>query len=482
VSCVAATDCFAVGYTTFPSANGFTSRAARWDGADWSVQPLPPTSAPQSNELNGVSCVSAEQCTAVGDVSAPGIGTAPLTQATLAEQWNGTTWSIRPTLNEPGANTTELAAVSCPAATACIAVGWFQPEITGGNGQAATGSPAPFSEAWNGSRWEMLPMPAVGSMLGSVSCTSPTACTAVGGNGPDALIERWNGFVWSVQQAGVPNGSHGDLLTGVSCAALTACTAVGSYNPTAHEFPEVPLTEHWDGLAWSVQPTPVPGGIAGGPLAPNGGFLQWVSCPSALDCVAAGSSTRLQGFGEAWNGAKWTFQAFPRPKSAAVAVSCGSLTTCLSVGGGLSNTAAIYSNLLPTNRFTIERIKLQRNGTIRFTLVLPGSGSLDALATAWDDNFSPASDLSSATRLYPAKRRFAFGRLHVAARRAGTLTASLAPNRRGRALIRDHRYRVTLRLWITYTPTGGRPYTIGLRGLHVPACAGPDSDLDCDVP
>ena len=481
VSCVTATDCFAVGYITFTSANGYTSRAARWDGMRWTVQPSPPTPVPQFNGLNGVSCTSESSCTAVGDDSSPGSGTSPLVQTTIAEQWNGTSWTIQPTMNQTGANDTVLAAVSCPSATSCIAVGWYQPAIASSNGPSGTGEPIPFSEGWNGSSWESLPTPGVGSMLGGVSCTSPTACTAVGTNGPDALIERWDGSSWSVQEAATPNGSHGDILTGVSCTSPTACTAVGSYNPTAQEFPEAPLAERWDGSNWTVQTTPVPGGITGGPLAPNGGFLQAVSCLSALDCVAAGSSTRRQGFGETWDGAGWTFQPFPGPDSAALALSCGSPTTCLAVGGGLSNTTEIYSTLMPTNRFTIGRIKLKADGTITLTLKLPGTGSIDVLATAWDDNFAPAVNLASSATLQPAVHRFAFGRLHLIANQPGTLTAAMPPNARGRALVRHHRYRVTLRLWVTYTPTGGRPRTIGLRGLHPPACSDPDNDQDCHV-
>ena len=48
------------------------------------------------------------------------------------------------------------------------------------------------------------------------------------------------------------------------------------------------------------------------------------------------------------------------------------------------------------------------------------------------------------------------------------LGLSLRPNARGRRLMRHHRYRVTLRLWITYQPTAGRARSVGFYGLHPP--------------
>ena len=89
-----------------------------------------------------------------------------------------------------------------------------------------------------------------------------------------------------------------------------------------------------------------------------------------------------------------------------------------------------------------------------------GPGGVDVLETAWNDN------LAEAALLQPARNRFVFGRLHFQIGRAGTLTRAVRPTPRGLRLIRDHRYRVTLRLWVTYTPIDGRSRTTGLYGLH----------------
>jgi hypothetical protein len=56
----------------------------------WEIQSTPNSSAAESSELNGVSCPSATACMAVGDyVDGSGV------DMTLAEQWNGTNWGDR---------------------------------------------------------------------------------------------------------------------------------------------------------------------------------------------------------------------------------------------------------------------------------------------------------------------------------------------------------------------------------------------------
>ena len=59
-------------------------------------------------------------------------------------------------------------------------------------------------------------------------------------------------------------------------------------------------------------------------------------------------------------------------------------------------------------------------------------------------------------------------RAHKSARRATTLHLQVRPNMRGKQLVRDHTYPVTLRMWVTYTRTGGAPRSIGFPGLHLP--------------
>jgi len=44
---------------------------------------------------------------------------------TLAEHWNGSSWSVQSTPNPPGATGSNFAGVSCPTTIACLGVGWY---------------------------------------------------------------------------------------------------------------------------------------------------------------------------------------------------------------------------------------------------------------------------------------------------------------------------------------------------------------------
>ena len=272
---------FAVGGTTV-AATGASAAVAAASG--WSIQTTPNPAGGSDVVLNGVSCTLASACTAVGDYFN---GTATVT---LAERWNGTTWSIQTTPNPAGGSGSILNGVSCTSASACTAVG------NSSNGTLA--------EGWDGATWSIQapPNPAGASdiFLQGVSCTSASACTAFGedGNGTTdvTLAERWNGATWSIQHTPNPAAAPGSILVNaVSCASASACTAVGTYsNGTMN----VMLAERWNGTRWSIQHTPNP---AGG----SDSTLYGVSCASATACTAVGGSfngTTGVTLAERWNG------------------------------------------------------------------------------------------------------------------------------------------------------------------------------------
>jgi hypothetical protein len=84
----------------------------------WAIQATPNPAGATSSVLSGVSCTAATACTAVGYY-----GNSSGTQVTLAERWNGSSWAIQPTPNPAGATSSVLSGVTCTAATACTAVG-----------------------------------------------------------------------------------------------------------------------------------------------------------------------------------------------------------------------------------------------------------------------------------------------------------------------------------------------------------------------
>lgn len=64
----------------------------------------------------------------------------------------------------------------------------------------------PLIARWDGATWATQNGPSVRGSLDGVSCTTPTACTAVGVTaipaGGRPLIERWEGARWTLQDAG----------------------------------------------------------------------------------------------------------------------------------------------------------------------------------------------------------------------------------------------------------------------------------------
>ena len=73
--------------------DGVFGIAEHWDGSRWTVQHLPVPPVPPGEEPlvlpASVSCASATACVTVGGSQA----------ATMAERWNGTTWTIQRTPN-----------------------------------------------------------------------------------------------------------------------------------------------------------------------------------------------------------------------------------------------------------------------------------------------------------------------------------------------------------------------------------------------
>jgi hypothetical protein len=250
-------------------------------------------------------------------------------------------WAIQATANPSGTSASLLGAVSCPSATACMAVGY---NMTPGHVYLA------YAEFWDGTSWKIVPpvepAAAVVSNLGGVSCTSATACTAVGSyetssGTTNPLAERWNGTSWTLQSPQVPAGSTFAELTGVSCTSATACTAVG-YSKNSITKTSQDLAEFWDGVTfgrlrphWTIQPTQAAFGRIDY-------MLNAVSCGSATDCLAVGQyvshfspSDRYATWAEHWNGTSWS-GVLPDVASSyynnLLGVSCTSPTGCTAVG------------------------------------------------------------------------------------------------------------------------------------------------------
>ena len=368
VSCSSPTSCMAVGGGLTPSG---ADSAELWNGSTWTAEPLPGfsshgTALPVAS-VSGVSCVPSGVCDAVGYHSTYGGQGSEVVTA----EWNAGAWSDR---EEPASTHTNvlLLALSCPAATACEAVG-------------------SEGEGWNGTVWsaQNLSLPAGGFLQGD-SCTSPTACVAVGdetGNSgkPNRIFtDTFDGTAWTPAPIATPGSASLPDLTGISCATGTSCTAVGSDTDAAGG--SVPLVLTDTGSGWTPATTPslsvpdpsssltavscaAPGSCmavgtdAAGVLtlrslagrfspqtAPNPGngsdasntmpAPASVACPARRTCLMAGSYTNAagndEGFVERWNGTSWALPHTPGQGSDTAttldAVSCPSVRHCIASG------------------------------------------------------------------------------------------------------------------------------------------------------
>jgi len=291
ISCPSTTSCIAVGQAG--SGSSSTAAAERWYyvgvfGVKWSNGALSLAQPAGGSEvrLNDVSCTSESACTAVGSYLKEG------KTKTLAERYNGSTWSIQTTPN-PESGSAQLLGVSCPSITSCKAVGKREGET--------------FAESWNGSEWTIVstPNPAgTERRLEKVSCNSASACMAVGSYTPSgearkAFAESWNGSTWSVLTVPKPTAAKGAVeLSSVSCPTSTSCYAVGKYvSSEGVPVEEKTLAETWNGTAWTVQSTPNPEGR-------TLNALKGVSCTPTSACTAVGSTAKSASdkvtLGERW--------------------------------------------------------------------------------------------------------------------------------------------------------------------------------------
>ncbi len=459
VSCPSANDCTAVGIPNPP--------VETWDGTSWT--PSPATSA--NSRLEDVSCISASACIAVG-LGGP-------TSVPAAESWNGSSWTNQSIPAPGGAANDWLTSVSCPfAINSCIAVGSDDP--TGGIG-------AGLAEVLVGSTWSIktMPAPITGGtswyILDSVSCPSagassgptgpsaPSFCMAVGyyRTGENAVAksfaEKWTGASWSLLTTANASGSGSTELNGVSCTSPTACTAVGGYSTTGTNT-NLPYAEQWNGSSWTAHIPPNQSGSSFTNLAA-------VSCVTVGSCEAVGQTGSGSGpFAEGWNGSSWAIQPTPSLTNAfgaLNAVSCTTGPTCAAVGyeaptgetplefvdAPLAETLTGGSWLQTLPPFTIM---IDPSGVVVVSDTLPGAGTLTGYIIGGVVG-GGAVDVATVARAKrkPAKSSNILGRATIKVTKAKTVHLKLTPNAKTRAYLKKH-HKLSVTIELVFKPKHGK--------------------------
>ncbi len=224
-----------------------------------------------------------------------------------------------------------LEAMACPSASSCVAVGT---ETSDAEPIVVLGNPA----SWGAAHARTITLGAAfsnGGTLQAVSCTSSSACTAVGETEIGRpLVITGNPSTWSAAHAHAikPPAAAGSYasFTGVSCTGPSMCTAVGT---DAHNQP---LYVSGNPAAWGTSSLKT---VTLGADFGSGGFLSAVTCTSSSACVAIGNDDDQAALSIAGDPATWTAsQALAIAPSAGfestglAAISCTSSTACVSVG------------------------------------------------------------------------------------------------------------------------------------------------------
>lgn len=242
VSTLSATSAWAVGDY---GASGL-SFILHWDGTSWKRVASPnPGGTTGGTFLTGVSAASATSAWAVGSFHFSG-----KTSHSLVLHWDGTSWKQVTSAN-PGAQYTGLNAVSATPSGSAWAVGSY---LT----SSATHSQS-LAEGWNGTSWShsITPDPNPnGNEFLAAAALSATSAWAVGDTSPAAggthsLIARWNGTQWAQIASPNPGGTAGyTSLKAVAATSATSAWAVGYANNSSGGS-EQPVIFRWNGTSWT---------------------------------------------------------------------------------------------------------------------------------------------------------------------------------------------------------------------------------------
>jgi hypothetical protein len=436
VECTSSTSCIAVGDYT-ERGGAYFAMSATWNGTSWTLQTVPNPAGTSRSILLDVSCTDASNCTGAGAYrDSRGV------QHTLAERWNGTSWSIQTTPNPAESTNTVLQNISCAERFSCVAVGDY---VTGGTW-------VPMAQYWNGITWSLdttvnrarstfsvlngvacrimcvavgwgteagrdmtigearaiaswtlktAPDPTSEDLLNGIGCYGSNACFAVGSAARVGEAYIGGTGTWLVWESVAPAGSASSSLADAACAREpTTCTTVGSYKARA-ESAELPYAATWTGERWTIQTVPLPEGA-------RSGALNDVSCAVPTACKAVGSFVNASRVEQTlvvnWNGSRWSVDTSPNVAGAStnklMGVSCFSSRECTAVGmsfGGTEGpvierwngtTWALQTNpTLPPGVSFAELLAVSCAGASACTAVgqdAPGGGDFEPYAASWD--------------------------------------------------------------------------------------------------
>src|SRR5262245_61251861 len=164
---------------------------------------------------------------------------------TMTQRFNGTSWSIVPSLNASASGYSQLTKVDATGASNVWAIGY--------DTQAG-----PQVHRYDGTRWVAMSRPA-GVALRGLDVVSPTEVWVAGYAGSSATVSRWRSGTWATMYTQASTGRHLTVFEGVTVNAAGEVWAVGwdrDYNAPGR--PVSSLVVHFNGNGWARESSPNP--------------------------------------------------------------------------------------------------------------------------------------------------------------------------------------------------------------------------------
>ena len=218
----------------------------------------------------------------------------------VAEHWDGTSWT-KVIVPSPGTSST-LFKVSATSSSDVWAGGYY----SDANGLH------PLTIHYDGTSWTWVPAPD-GSQTGTNVFRAITAVApgdawgvgyqSLGGLNFQPLTEHWDGTAWTVVPADPPPSGTDNQFWSVSGSASNDVWAVGIYDAAL----ATPLVEHWDGTSWTfVTLSGLTNSNEAFGVATDGPADVWIVGKSFIDVVD-------KPFTEHWDGTAWKNERSPNP-------------------------------------------------------------------------------------------------------------------------------------------------------------------------
>jgi alpha-tubulin suppressor-like RCC1 family protein len=249
--------------------------------------------------------------------------------------------------------------------------------------------------------WQVTSTPDLGGAtvsdysFAAVSAAGPASAWAVGTSEVSTdlpLAEHWNGTTWTNIAVPVPADTGQATLSGVDDLSPANAWAVGDWEESG-ATEEQTLIEHWNGAAWSIVPSPDPGGTGSG----SDNELTAIGGVGPDDLWAVGSFDIGGEFNallfEHWNGTAWSFVAPPDESGEefATGVTAISSNDVWVVGDVGFNQATVSANWNGTSWTEVTTPTLQTTDSTNFLTGVSADGADNVWASGYEGNVNDAN-------------------------------------------------------------------------------------------